>query len=151
MKKSISSADEALFQYVKRASGRENLCFWAVDMSLSSVLQTEGRWVLIHRQRRSETLPSDMLFSTCKKHMRRLLISAWSSLSHRRRVLPRAEAGWLCWTNTDKCITLTGFAASPSFFDCSPDHSQWNHGNLIISLKVFLVEFTSSLQPELHV
>lgn len=50
-------------------------------------------------ERWSELLPSDMLLSTCKKHMRRLLISAWSNLSHRRRVLPRAEADWFCGTN----------------------------------------------------
>lgn len=42
-----------------------------------------------------EILPSDMLLSTCKRPMRRLLISAWSSLSQRRREeLPRAETGW---------------------------------------------------------
>lgn len=49
-----------------------------------------------------DRLPSDMLFSTCRKHMRRLLISACSSLSHRRRELPRVEAGWFCRLDTHK-------------------------------------------------
>lgn len=53
------------------------------------------------RENISEGLPSDMLFSTCKKHMRRLLISACSSLSHRRMELPRGEAAWFCRTHTD--------------------------------------------------
>lgn len=45
-----------------------------------------------------------MLFSTCRKHMRRLLISACSSLSHRRRELPMVEAGWFCRLDTHKQI-----------------------------------------------
>ena len=65
-------------------------CEWTRCLSLT---QTAERKMVV--------LPSDMLLSTCKKHMRRLLISAWSSLSHRSRGLPRVEGAWFWGTDKD--------------------------------------------------
>lgn len=122
----MSSEEEALLQYVNRASGRDSdwhcrwgqlvfwvlwKCEWTQCFSLRKIKPME-----------SVILPSDMLLSTCKKHMRRLLISAWSSLSHRSRVLPRVEASWFWGTEeesqaqTDKHMKRSGLLSTESVF-----------------------------------